>query len=317
MPDPDIRPDPESRCRRHPLLRLLIVALVVAAAAPLAAQEIEQGSYSREIESWRSDRVDRLTAEDGWLTLIGLYWLDEGKNTVGSASSNTVILPADASPPSAAAIFLSGQKLRLAADPSTKILHQGKPVTTLPLVADTQGEPTTLEIGGISFHVIERNKKFGVRVKDPNHPSRADFRGIDHYPVSAEWKVAARFEAYEPPKEIPIPTELGTISQKVSWGAVVFEIGGRELRLDVLAEPGDEELFVIFADQTTGTETYGGGRYLYSQAPDESGSVSLDFNKSYNPPCVFTAFATCPLPPRQNRLPIRVEAGEKVYRKGN
>lgn len=317
MPHPDIRLDHEPRHRHHPLLELLILTLVVAVAAPLAAQETEQGTYSLEIEAWRKDRVDRLTAEDGWLTLIGLYWLDEGKNGLGSASSNTVILPVEAAPPSAGAIFLSGQNLRLAAHPSARILHQGEPVTTLPLLADTQGGPTILEIGDISFHVIERDGKFGVRVKDPSHPARAEFRGIDYFPVSADWKIAARFEANEPPKEIPIPTELGTISQQVSWGAVVFEIDGRELRLDVLAEPGDEELFVIFADQTTGTETYGGGRYLYAQAPDESGKVALDFNKAYNPPCVFTAFATCPLPPRQNRLPIRLEAGEKAYRKGS
>jgi uncharacterized protein (DUF1684 family) len=310
-----MRPDHDSRLRRHPLLIPLIVTLLVAATAPLAAQETEQGSYPREIDAWRRDRVDRLTAEDGWLTLIGLYWLSEGKNTIGSDPSNTVIFPAGKAPPIAGAIYLSGQKLRLEAAPSAKIVHQGESVTTLPLLADTQGEPTILETGDISFHVIERDKKFGVRVKDPGHPARAEFRGIDHYPVSADWKVAAGFEAYEPPKEIPIPTELGTISQQVSWGAVVFDVDGRELRLDVLAEPGDEELFVIFADQTTGSETYGGGRYLYAPAPDENGRVVVDFNKAYNPPCVFTAFATCPLPPRQNRLPVRVEAGEKVYRK--
>jgi len=293
----------------------VIVTLLVASTAPLAAQQTEQAPYSQEILAWRRDRVERLTAEDGWLTLVGLFWLNEGKNAIGSDPSNTVIFPAGKAPPIAGAIYLSGQKLRLEAAPSAKIVHQGESVTTLPLLADTQGEPTILETGDISFYVIERDGKFGVRMKDPSHPARAEFRGIGHYPISADWQVVAQFEAYEPPKEIPIPTELGTISHQVSWGAVVFEAEGQVLRLDVLAEPGAEELFVIFADQTSGVETYGGGRYLYSAAPDENGRVVVDFNKAYNPPCVFTAFATCPLPPRQNRLPVRIEAGEKVYRK--
>ncbi|MEE9562741.1 MAG: DUF1684 domain-containing protein [Thermoanaerobaculia bacterium] len=302
-------------CFRHPLLILMILTLVAAATVSLAAQETEQELYSQEIEAWRQDRVDRLTAEDGWLTLVGLFWLNEGKNPMGSEGSNTVILPAGKAPPYAGAIYLSGQKLRLEAEPSANIVLQGESVSTLPLLADTQGEPTILETGNISFYVIERDKKFAVRVKDPSHPARGEFRGIDYYPVSADWKVAARFEAHIPPKEIPIPTEIGTISHQVSSGAVVFEVDGQELRLDVLAEPGAEELFIIFADQTTGAETYGGGRYVYAPAPDENGTVLVDFNKAYNPPCVFTSFATCPLPPRQNRLPVRVEAGEKVYRK--
>jgi uncharacterized protein (DUF1684 family) len=226
-----------------------------------------------------------------------------------------VIFPEGKAPAAAGGIYLSGEELRLETEPSAKITHEGKPVTRLPLLADTQGGPTILQLGDISFHVIERDKRFGVRIKDPSHPARARFRGIDHYPVSSDWRVTARFEAHEPPKEIPIPTELGTISRQVSWGAVVFEVDGQQMRLDVLAEPGAEELFIIFADKTTGKETYGGGRYVYSPAPDEKGVVVVDFNKAYNPPCVFTAFATCPLPPRQNRLPIRVEAGEKIYRK--
>ncbi|MGB5814078.1 MAG: DUF1684 domain-containing protein [Thermoanaerobaculia bacterium] len=293
----------------------MILTLVAAATAPLAAQEPEPGAYSQEIEAWRQDRVDRLTADDGWLTLIGLFWLSEGKNSMGSDPSNTVIFPVGKAPPHAGLIYVSGQKLRLEAEPSARIVHHGEPVTTLPLLADTQGEPTILESGNISFYVIERDKRFGVRMKNPSHPARAEFRGIDHYPVSPDWRVVARFEAYKPPKEIPIPTELGTISHQVSWGAIIFELEGQELKLDVLAEPGAEELFIIFADKTTGAETYGGGRYLYAAAPDESGTVIVDFNKAYNPPCVFTTFATCPLPPRQNRLPVRVEAGEKVYRK--
>jgi hypothetical protein len=293
----------------------VILTLVVAATVSLTAQETQQGLYSQEIEAWRRDRVDRLTAEDGWLTLVGLFWLQEGKNAMGSDGSNTVIFPAGQAPPYAGAIYLSGRKLRLEAEPSANILLQGESVTTRPLLADTQGEPTILETGNISFYVIERDKRFAVRVKDPSHPARGEFRGIDYYPVSADWKVAARFEAYIPPKEIPIPTEVGTISHQVSSGAIVFEAEGQELRLDVLAEPGAEELFIIFADQTTGAETYGGGRYVYAPAPDENGTVLVDFNKAYNPPCVFTSFATCPLPPRQNRLPVRVEAGEKIYRK--
>lgn len=308
-----MRSERQNRRRSRLLLMRLMFTLAVAACAPIDTQETQKEIYQREIESFRQERLDRLTADDGWLTLVGLFWLEEGNNPMGSDPANTVVFPADKAPPFAGRINLSAQKLRLEAEPSVAITHRGEPVTRLPLVADTEGEPTILELGEIRFHVIERDERFAVRMKDPNHPARAQFRGLDYFPVSSDWRVDTRFEAHQPPKEIPIPTELGTISRQLSWGAVVFEIDGFEARLDVLAEPGAEELFIIFADKTTGTETYGGGRYVYAPAPDADDRVVVDFNKAYNPPCVFTRFATCPLPPRQNRLPVRVEAGEKIY----
>ncbi|MEZ5332417.1 MAG: DUF1684 domain-containing protein [Thermoanaerobaculia bacterium] len=141
---------------------------------------------------------------------------------------------------------------------------------------------------------------------------------MEYFPLDPSWHFPqARFEAYDPVKTIPVADIAGLVSDSPVWGAVVFERDGTTYRLDALAEPGDEELFLIFGDRTNGTETYGGGRYLYTDAPDAEGHVDLDFNVSYSPPCIFTPFATCPLPPPQNRLPVRVEAGEKAYAGGH
>ena len=152
-----------------------------------------------------------------------------------------------------------------------------------------------------------------MRVKDPESEARKNFAGIEYYPIDPTWQVAAHFEKYDPPKKIPIPTILGTVSQEDSPGAVVFERDGAAYRLDAVAEEGESQLFLIVGDRTNGHETYGGGRFLYADPPRADGSLEVDFNRAYNPPCSFTAFATCPLPPVGNKLPIAIEAGEKKY----
>jgi len=173
-----------------------------------------------------------------------------------------------------------------------------------------------LELRTIQFHLIRRGDRLGVRSKDSESPVRTEFRGIEHYPASWEWRVEGRFEPYEPPKHVPVPTVLGTVDDELSPGAVVFEAEGRTLRLDVLEGADEHEVFVIFGDTTNGTETYGGGRFLYADL-EPGGRLVLDFNKAYNPPCAFTPYATCPLPPKQNRLPLAIRAGEKKYGEGH
>jgi uncharacterized protein (DUF1684 family) len=182
------------------------------------------------------------------------------------------------------------------------------------MIPDVEGEPTVLKLGELDFFVIERGGRLAVRVRDLKSEAGHSFRGIKSYPIEVRWRVAARFAPYDPPKQIPIATINGTLIDEASSGALVFAVDGQSYRLDVLGKPGDKSLFVIFSDETTGRETYGGGRYLYAPAPGADGLVDLDFNKAYNPPCVFTDYATCPLPPRQNRLPFRIEAGEMNYK---
>ena len=196
-------------------------------------------------------------------------------------------------------------------EPGVAATIDGAPARRATLVTDAAGEPTRVGLGSVSFYLIERDGRIGVRVKDLAHPHLADFRGVDRYPVDLRWRVEARFEPYDPPKAVPVPTVLGTISEQPSPGAVVFRVAARDHRIDAL--PGnDGELFLVFGDETNGKETYGGGRFLDALPPD-GGRVVLDFNKAYNPPCAFTPFATCPLPPRQNKLALAVRAGEKKY----
>jgi uncharacterized protein (DUF1684 family) len=181
------------------------------------------------------------------------------------------------------------------------------------LQTDQSGEPTILQHGSLSFYVIQRNERLGVRVKDADAAALKSFHGLESFPFSESWRVAARFEPSSPPRHISVPNVLGNVTSEESPGALAFEYSGKTYRLDAVREAGTEDYFIIFGDATNGHETYGGGRFLYA-SPPKDGQTVLDFNKAYNPPCVFTPYATCPLPPPQNRLSIRIEAGEKSYR---
>jgi uncharacterized protein (DUF1684 family) len=174
-----------------------------------------------------------------------------------------------------------------------------------------------MQSGTLTFTAIRRNDRFGIRVKDPQSDARVHFKGLDYFPPDPKYRVEARFEPYNPPKHIPMPNVSGVTTDEVSPGALVFTLDGRELRIDPILEQGTKDYFIIIKDATSGHETYGAARYLYASPPDASGKTIVDFNKAYNPPCAFTPYATCPLPPPQNRLPIRIEAGEKKYAGGH
>ena len=296
-----------------PAVLALIVSLLsaagVAAGRDSAALESEQAAIAR----WRSERVQSLTSDDGWLTLAGLFWLKEGENTFGRGSGNALVLDNAALADTAGTFVLSGEQVRFRARPGGGVTRDGQPVTELDLAPDTSGHPTVLSCGALRFYVIERAGHLGVRVRDLNNPHRSGFRGLEYFPVSTDWVVSARFERYQPVRHISIMNILGMELEMESPGAVVFSKDGREWRLDtVLEEPGDTELFIMFADATSGRETYGAGRFLYIPIP-AGDTVAVDFNKAYNPPCALNDFATCPLPPWQNRLKLRVTAGEKKY----
>ena len=266
-----------------------------------------------EIEAWRRRRIDRLVSEDGWLSLTGLYWLSEGENAVGTDRSSAVLLPG-AAPARAGSIRRDGNRVVFAPSPEAVAFAEaeGRPVRRpLVLRSDGQGVPTILSFGPIRFHLVERGSRLGIRVADRDNPARRRLPPIPAFPVSAAWRFDARFERYDPPRRFPFPSILGTVEEEVSPGAVLFSVGARELRLEPILERGETDYWVVFGDRTNGAETYAGGRFVYV-APPVAGRTILDFNKAYNPPCVFTPHSTCPLPPPQNRLPIRVEAGEKL-----
>ena len=282
-----------------------------AATAPGPAAD----AYRREIESWRATRDASLKDPDGWLTLVGLFWLEEGDNRFGSDPANRVVLPAGKSPAFAGTLVRHGNAVTVNAAPGAGLESDGHPVTEMAIDADAKDKPTLLRIGSVTFFVIKRGDRIGIRVRDSASPALAAFHGVASFPADARWRVSARFEAHPQPKPIPIANVLGQVNNEPSPGEVVFEHGGTTYRLDALA--GDDGgLFLIFGDQTNGRDTYGAGRFLDTEAPRD-GRVTVDFNKAYNPPCAFTAYATCPLPPRQNRLATAVTAGEKKYGEGH
>jgi uncharacterized protein (DUF1684 family) len=251
--------------------------------------------YQTEIDEWRHQREEGLKRDGGWLSVAGLFWLNEGRNRFGKDPANEIALPDG---PSQAGVF---------------DLHEGKVKVTM------GGEtrelwPDSLDVakvGRLSLFAIKRGDRYGIRLKDPDSQYRRDFHGIEYYAPKPEYRVTAQFVAE--PAKIPILNVLGQTEPMESPGYVVFRLNGQELRLrPVLEEPDAKELFYIFRDQTSAKETYGAGRFLYSEMPKD-GKVVLDFNKAYNPPCAFTPYATCPLPPAVNRLAIKVEAGEKKY----
>ncbi|MBS0364271.1 MAG: DUF1684 domain-containing protein [Proteobacteria bacterium] len=284
--------------------------LQAAAANPVA---VDPAAETREVEAWRARRAASLTSENGWLTLVGLFWFKPGANSFGSAAGNALRLENPALASHAGTFTVSGREVRFHALSASGITHDGQPVDTLLLASDATGTPTVLASGSLRFYVIERAGHLGVRVRDLDNPHRRQFRGLDYFPVSTEWAVQARFEPYQPPRSIRIVNILGMEEDMPSPGALVFMRDGKEWRLDaVQEEPGAQELFVMFQDATSGHDTYGGGRFMYIPLPRD-GVAQLDFNKAFNPPCALNDFATCPLPPLQNRLALRIDAGEKTY----
>jgi uncharacterized protein len=307
-----------ARAPTRSALTALLVALALqsGAGAIAVAADIEPQAERALIDAWRAQRVAALTGDDGWLTLAGLFWLKDGDNSFGRAADNALVLANPALAEHCGTFSVSGHAVRFSAAPASGVMHDGQPVSSLELAADTNGKPTVLESGALRFFVIERAGNLGVRVRDLNNPHRTGFQGLSYFPVSTGWVFEARFEPYQPARRIKIVNILGMEQEYESPGAVVFAKDGRQWRLDtVLEEPGDRELFVMFADTTSGHETYGAGRFLYVPLPS-AGRTRLDFNKAYNPPCALNDFATCPLPPPQNHLKLRVEAGEKTYAGG-
>lgn len=275
--------------------------------------KVDENAYRQEIDKWHNERASQLRSEDGWLTLVGLFWLKDGENRLGSDPSNQIVLPQGKAPEHAGSLRVDKGVVTLEAKPEAGITSDGKPVDRMALRSDAEGKPTMLQLGTLSFHVIKRGDQLGLRVKDKENPARMKFAGLDYYPVALNWRIDARFEPYNPPKKIPIVNVLGMVEEQPSPGRIVFDAAGKTHSLDAISEEGSKELFVIFKDETSGKETYGAGRYLYADPANAQGTVLLDFNKAYNPPCAFTTYATCPLPPSQNKLALRIEAGEKKY----
>ena len=255
-------------------------------------------AYRSGVERWHVERLARLRAPESWLSLVALHWLSPGINEValpGSAERFRI--------EAASEVRAHGDALR----------HERAPLPAdgLPLVADADGDPTRLELGSLRIILIRRGERFALRAWDREATARQELAGIDRFAVDPRWRFEARFEPTSG-RTITVPDILGEVAPESSPGRVAFSVDDVECRLDALEGGESGELFLVFADPTNGVETYAGGRFLYTDPPD-GGRVVVDFNRAYNPPCVFSPYATCPLPPAENRLPLRIEAGEKAY----
>jgi uncharacterized protein (DUF1684 family) len=293
--------------------RAAAAALILVASSCAKDPGPPDPAYIAEVEAWRAQRLARLTTDDGWLTLTGLCWLEPGDNLFGSAADNTVVLPDPSLSAVAGRLVLTPDGAVTAiAEPGAAVEVNGEPLTERVLASDASGPPDVVTVGRVRLLIIDREGRLAARVKDPEAPARRAFTGIEHFPIDPTARVTAHLEPYDEPRRVAIPTVLGEDTEMLAPGRLRFELDGRELTLEPYREgPGDTSLFLIFRDTTSGDTTYGAGRFLYADAPGPDGTTTLDFNLAYNPPCAFTPFATCPLPPPQNWLPVPIEAGEK------
>ena len=314
--------DEVNMTRRFPMGPAFVIAAVVLLYLPthLSAASDTDKVWQSDLLNWRSSRAARLQAPEGWLSLIGLDWLKEGDNSFGAAEDNTFAIEAKVSAHLAVVRLVKGA-LRLVAPPAgfpNELLLDGQPAKEQALFADDSPNPSKLSIGTVAIIIIHRDDRYALRIKDSKAPTRTAFHGLKWYAPNSTYRVHAKWVPYNPPKTLDIPTILGTVSKLSAPGAAEFTIDGKTLRLEpVLEEPDSKELFFIMRDTTSKTTTYGAGRFLYTELPDhgltQPGEVMLDFNRLINPPCAFTAYATCPLPPPQNRLQVDIPAGEQRY----
>lgn len=343
-----MRPTLRRRLAPSPrLLRVLLGCLVPLAACgvaddgskgprPATTAAEPPAELVRQVEEHRALREARLAASEGWLSLVGLHWLEEGETTFGSGTHNDVVFPAG-TPAQAGTFRLDDGELTLDPAPGAELrrrveaaddeaatagsdgeageegAHPSVPVSEpLELAVDTTGAPTILELGDLVIYAIERGGDVGIRIKDRKSEALAAFDGLDYFPIDPAWRIEARLEP--DPGTVAVPNVLGQISDEPSPGRLVFEVDGEEVSLRPIGD-GDN-YFLVFGDRTNGRGSYGGGRFLGAQAPapdDPDQRVILDFNLAESPPCAFSPHATCPLPPPENKLPVAIEAGEKSY----
>jgi uncharacterized protein len=300
---------------------LVAIACVLCGVIATASRS-QDVAWENDLADWRSQRAVELQKPDGWLALVGLEWLQPGDNTFGSAPDNKIHLPAGA-PLHLGILRLEGVTITLRPPPGgfpDGFLIDGKPAEpqTLKTDADSDKNITRLTVGSLSMYVIHRGERYGLRIRDSKSPALARFRGLKWFSPNARYRVTARWIPYVPSKSMTLSTLIGTRYTQPVPGAAEFMIGYKSYRLEpVLEDPIATKLFFILRDTTSTSTTYGACRFLYTGLPDKGlaqpGSLVLDFNRLENPPCAYTPYATCPLPPAQNRLPIPLPVGEKRY----
>lgn len=290
-----------------------MIALAALLAYSTTLQDKPQLSYKETQEQWRAEYAKSMERPMGWLSVAGLFWLKDGPNAIGADPSDPVVLPAYVSPAQAGTMTLHDGKVTLSPLPGVTMQLNAQPLTAdAELKSDADGKADLVTMGEVNFKIIKRGDRMAVRLYDPHCKGRMEHQGFHWYPVNEKMKVEAQFVPYDPPKSVLIKDIIGNTTPVDVPGYLVFKIGNTECRLD--AQDEGDTYFLNFTDKTTGKTTYGAGRFLDIDKPVD-GKAIIDFNQAYNPPCAYTAFATCPLPPAQNRMKVEIKAGEKDYHK--
>jgi hypothetical protein len=267
--------------------------------------------FTQEEKTWREMRHQKMLSPTSWLSIAGLFWLDEGDNSFGTAKECKIRLPQDSAPGNAGKIVIKNEKITVSASPGTLLKMGGRPVTFKEIKSDDTKEPDIIELKDLRIWIIKRGSRYALRLRDLSHAPYRNYQQLEFFPPSKKFKIEATFITYSSLKTITIDTVIGTNTEMKSPGYIKFCIENREFQL-VAFEDTPKQLFFIFRDETNGKETYEAGRFLQADLL-EKGKVELNFNRAHNPPCAYTPFATCPLPPPENYLNVRIEAGEKKY----
>lgn len=293
-------------------MRISILFLLTLLLAGCGGEKTKP-EYIAEIDQWHAGRIERLRSETGWLTLVGLHPLPLGVHSLGASGDADISLAVGA-PYWLGSMAVTEDEILFSVHPDAEVAYLDNPgegrLSSCTLVTDKEGPATMLTTGPMVFYVIDRDGQLFLRVKDRKAAALQSFQGIERFPVDVHWRLTASLEPG--PATVQVPDVLGHGTTSPSPGVLVFKIDGQEFRLTPTGEPG-ERMFVVFGDETNGKTTYPGGRFLVVEPPAVDGTVTVDFNRAYNPPCVFTPFATCPLPAMGDILPVPVTAGEMVW----
>ncbi len=301
------------RGRWHVVWSLLLVIAAVGCSC-LRPSATNDATQLAAWDQWKQTRLNSIAGTNGWATLVGLLWIGEGRQSLGSAPTAKLRLPTARAPLNAGDLIRSGTQVRFEAAPGVDAMLDGTAATSANLRSDAnEAVPAVLQIGPLTLRILQRGERLAVRVKDPEASTRVHFRGLDYFPYASEWRISGQFEPAPPGRKLPITDVTGAIHEEACPGTIVFTVSGKPQRLDALDDDETHDLWLVFRDRTSGHSTYGGGRFLHVAKPGADRRVTIDFNFAYNPPCAFTPFATCPVPPRQNNLHVAIPAGERQY----
>jgi len=293
-------------------IKLITLLVFLSLFACNSNQEsFNEEDYIQSVQEWQVNRLVRLKSENGWLNLVGLHWLKEGQNPFGSNMANNIIFPEKA-PEFIGTIILFRGNLAISVNEDIEVFVNDSLIKERDINTDADKNTTFFKMNSFKWHIIQRGERYGIRLRDLESPLIDQITEIPSFPIDSKWRIEAKFEKFDTPKRIAIPNVLGETEYESCYGLLKFKIEGKEYTLMPLGDGVDSGFFVIFADETSAEETYGAGRFLSVEKPDKNGETYIDFNKATNPPCAFTDFATCPLPPKENILSIKILAGEKI-----